>query len=95
MTFWQPDGSTIVHAIWNGATDVARWDVLDASSDQDDYSGDQDSRNRHDWRRVASLDWNGLDTTIPVARYLAFVRVVARNQAGREIGRSEITAVVP
>ena len=91
----QPDGSTMVHAIWNGATDVARWDVLNASSDQDDRSGDQDSRNRHDWRSVASLDWNGLDTTIPVARYLAFVRVVARNQAGREIGRSEITAVVP
>jgi len=26
----EADGSTMVHAIWNGATDVFRWDVLDA-----------------------------------------------------------------
>jgi hypothetical protein len=94
----QADGSTIVHAIWNGATDVFRWDVLDASGEEG--NGDRDYAERgsgdHDeGRRIASVSWNGLDTIIPVNRYLTSVRVVARDRAGREIGRSDTTAVSP
>ena len=84
----EADGSTIVHAIWNGATDVFRWDVLDAS-EGGSSRGDDESR------RIASVTWNGLDTIIPVDKYLTSVRVVARDRAGREIGRSDTIAVSP
>jgi hypothetical protein len=72
-------GDTVVHAIWNGATEVARWDVVDASG-----SG---------FVGVASAQWNGLDTTIEVGEFLQHVVVVARNRAGQEIGRSVVTPV--
>src|SRR5262249_42406232 len=38
-----PEGTTIIHAIWNGATEVASWDVLDgsAASADDDDDGDE------------------------------------------------------
>jgi arylsulfotransferase ASST len=75
------DGDTIVHAIWNGATEVARWDVVEA--------GDRDSR------RVATASWNGLDTTIQVNEFVPSVAVVARDRAGREIGRSAAVEVTP
>jgi len=84
----EADGSTIVHAIWNGATDVFRWDVLDASEGGS-------SRGHDESRRIASVTWNGLDTIIPVDKYLTSVRVVARDRAGREIGRSDTIAVSP
>ena len=78
------DGDTVVHAIWNGATEVARWDVVaGAGEDRDD---------RH---RVASTPWNGLDTSIQVGEFLQSVVVVARDRAGRELGRSAVTAVTP
>jgi hypothetical protein len=70
------DGSTTVHAIWNGATGVRRW-VVEAGDDARKLS------------RVAVADWNGLDTTIAVARIATYVRVVAEDEAGRVLGRSE------
>ena len=73
------DGDTVVHAIWNGATEVARWDVVDASGSAS--------------VGVASAQWNGLDTTIEVGEPLQHVVVVARNRAGQEIGRSVVTPV--
>jgi hypothetical protein len=73
------DGDTVVHAVWNGATEVARWDVLEPSG--------------HGLRPVGSAEWNGLDTTIAVGEYLGAVVVVAKDRAGREIGRSAVTAV--
>jgi hypothetical protein len=94
----EADRSTIVHAIWNGATDVFSWDVLDASGeegDRDGHDGERDNRDHDDRRRIASVTWNGLDTIIPVSKYLTSVRVVARERAGREIGRSDITVVSP
>lgn len=88
------DGNTQVHAIWNGATDVARWDVVAVSSD-----GDRDDRdgswNSDDRRRVASADWNGLDTAIDVSEPLGRVAVVARSRDGRVIGRSAPVEVTP
>jgi hypothetical protein len=75
------DGDTVVHAIWNGATEVARWDVVNAS--------------RPGLAGVASAPWSGLDTTIPVGEFLQNVVVVARDRTGREIGRSVVTPVTP
>lgn len=80
------DGNTVVDAVWNGATEVARWDV-EASRDGD---GDRDDRHV-----VASADWNGLDTTIPVDRFLRSIVVVARDRSGRAIGRSAVATVTP
>jgi|HubBroStandDraft_1064217.scaffolds.fasta_scaffold00177_3 hypothetical protein len=76
------DGDTVVHAIWNGATEVARWDIVDASIPAP-----------RGW--VASVAWNGLDTALQVDALLDAVVVVARDRSGREIGRSEVTPVNP
>jgi hypothetical protein len=84
----QSDGSTIVHATWNGATEVARWDVLSSSGQGRASNGEGNDR-----QPVASAAWNGLDTTITVTGSLTSVRVIARDSAGREIGRSPVTAV--
>jgi hypothetical protein len=67
------DGGVVVHAVWNGATEVARWDVVEPSRERDDR------------RRVASSPWNGLDTTIAVDEAVQSVVVVARDHAGQEI----------
>jgi hypothetical protein len=80
------DGSTVVHAIWNGATEVAQWDVLEAST-----HGDGDRYDRH--RAVASAQWNGLNTAIQIDEPLRSIVVVARDREGRVIGRSAVTAV--
>ena len=79
------DGDTVVHAVWNGATEVARWDVVAPAGGED----------RGDGRRVASAPWNGLDTGIQVGEFLQSVVVVARDRAGREVGRSAATPVAP
>jgi len=78
-------GGTLVHAIWNGATRVARWDVLDASAG----TGDDDRR------PVASAAWNGLDTAITTGPSLQSVVVVARDREGRRIGQSAVTVASP
>jgi hypothetical protein len=91
------DSSTIVHAIWNGATDAFSWDVLGASgeeSNRDEHDRER-SRDHDDRRRITSVTWNGLDTIIPVSKCLTSVQVVARDRAGREIGRSDVTPVSP
>jgi len=72
-------GDTQVHAIWNGATEVVEWDVLDGGG--------------HHAREVQSAAWNGLDTPIAIGEYLRSVVVVARDRHGREIGRSAVTPV--
>jgi len=92
------DGSTIVHAIWNGATDALSWDVLDASGEEgnrDGHDRERSNRDHNDRRRIASATWNGLDTIIPVSKWLTSVQVVAIDRAGREIGRSDVAAVSP
>jgi hypothetical protein len=69
-----PDGTTTVHAVWNGATDVARWIVIGG-------------RHRFLWP-VGVADWNGLDTSIPLGLEVNEVAVVAQDRAGRLIARS-------
>ena len=76
------EGNTVVHAVWNGATEVASWEVVEAGRGED--------RGRH---AVASAQWQGLDTEIDVDLYLSSVLVVAKDRWGREIGRSEAVGV--
>jgi hypothetical protein len=65
-----------VDAIWNGATEVDRWVVLAGS---------------HRWglRAVGSARWNGLDTTIDAHTRSPYVEVIALDDRGRPIGRSQ------
>ena len=87
----QGNGSAIVHAIWNGATQVVTWEVLDASCGQDRrgrfFGGGQ--------KQVATTSWNGLDTTITVPNSPKSIIVVAEDLFGRELGRSAVIAVGP
>jgi hypothetical protein len=74
------DGTTTVHALWNGATDVARWVVVGGA-------------HPHRLRRLGAGAWNGLDTTITVPDDgSAQLAVVAEDAAGRTIERSPIIA---
>jgi hypothetical protein len=70
------DGTLTVHAIWNGATEVANWTVLGGATPSTLLP-------------LTTVAWNGLDTTAVVAANLGYVQVVARNAAGAEIGTSE------
>jgi hypothetical protein len=74
------DGTPRVHAIWNGATEVARWYVI----------GGADSRRL--WP-LASGAWDGLDTAIAIGGAPNYVAVVAQDARGRIIGRSEPIAL--
>ena len=65
------DGTTTVHAIWNGATDVARWIVVGGP-------------HRHALRRLGTAAWNGLDTAITLTGAADHVAVIAEDDAGRE-----------
>ncbi len=88
-----PDGDTVIHAIWNGATEVARWDVLDASDGDEAVAGEHerhDHGHHHERNVVASAKWNGLDTTIQVDDFIPSVVVVARDREGHELGRSVV-----
>jgi hypothetical protein len=73
------DGSIAVHAIWNGATEVASWDVLGGAA-----AGSLGP--------VGSAAWSGLDTMITVPGPVNNIQVVARNSAGSAIGTSAAVA---
>ncbi|HEX7084026.1 MAG TPA: arylsulfotransferase family protein [Gaiellaceae bacterium] len=64
-----------VYASWNGATGVARWEVL----------GGRDAAHLH---RLASVPWNGLETAIGVGGSPGVVRVRALDAAGRVLATS-------
>ena len=71
------------HAIWNGATDVATWQLLGGDSDDAPTV-------------VASVPWDGLDTVIALDathRPGGTYRVRALDAAGRVIGESPATHV--
>jgi hypothetical protein len=67
---------TTVHAIWNGATAVARWRIL---------AGRTATR----LRPVRTVAWNGLDTAIEIAGVPKEVQVVALGGAGSVIAKSK------
>jgi hypothetical protein len=69
-----------VQAIWNGATEVARWEVL--------------AGNRpHSLRSVGTSAWNGLDTELSAHTDAPWVEVVALDDRGDAIGRSHAVQV--
>lgn len=74
------DGSVTVHAIWNGATDIARWFVVAG-------------RDRSALSPAGSAAWNGLDTSIALRTEARHVAVVAQDIEGRVVGRSLPVAV--
>ena len=74
-----------VHAIWNGATEVARWDVVTPAGD-----GDRDDR-----RRVASASGTGSTPAFRSANSSSPWSSSRENRAGRELGRSAVTSVTP
>jgi hypothetical protein len=69
-------GNTTVHAVWNGATDVARWRVL---------AGPRSSK----LVPVRTVPWNGLDTTVKIAGKPKEVEVVALDASGNVIAASK------
>jgi hypothetical protein len=73
------EGGTTVHAVWNGATGVARWRLLLGASEAG-------------LRPVGEVLWNGLDTAIPVPApqhgEMRHVKVEALDTDGRVMGRS-------
>ncbi len=76
------ESSTTVHAIWNGATEVARWEILGGPS-------------KGSLRHVGSVEWNGLDTVTTISGTPAYVQVVAEDRYHGELGRSEVIASGP
>jgi hypothetical protein len=68
--------TTTVHAIWNGATAVARWRILAG-------------RSATKLVPVRTAAWNGLDTTVKITRHPKVVEVVALDQGGSVIATSK------
>ncbi|WP_329088454.1 arylsulfotransferase family protein [Actinomadura citrea] len=69
-----------VHAVWNGATGVARWRLY-AGRDQDALEA------------VGTVEWDGLDTSAPLPDDVRFMRVEALDTGGRPLGASPVTAL--
>ncbi len=73
-------GPVVVFASWNGAGNIARWDVL-TGPDPDHLTV------------AGSADWRNLETEIPVASANGKVQVVAVGEDGQELGRSALVPV--
>ena len=76
-TAWtNKNGTTTVHAVWNGATEVAAWRVLAGAR-------------ARVLKPVRTGPWNGLDTALKIRGVPHEVEVVALDAQGQSIGRSE------
>jgi len=75
-----PGGSVTAFASWNGATEVATWDVLAGPS-------------AGALKLAGSVPRSGFETSIPVKGPAQWVRVVARNAHGAVLGSSPIVNV--
>jgi hypothetical protein len=75
-----PDGTMTVDAIWNGATEVARWRVLAGPA-------------MATLSLVATVDWNGSDTTTMLLTTARYVEVQALDAGGTSVGTSPAVAV--
>lgn len=71
----QTSGQTTVHAVWNGATEVAHWRLLTGSSSST-LTASQ------------TVTWNGLDTAIPTTDQTGWYEVQALDASGNVIGSS-------
>ncbi len=75
LGYLNADGTTAVHAVWNGATEVASWQILAG-----DGAGNLSV--------VTTVPWNGLDTEAAVPGSPAEVQVIALDATGTAIGTS-------
>ncbi|MGH3322602.1 MAG: arylsulfotransferase family protein, partial [Streptosporangiaceae bacterium] len=75
-----PDGGVSVSASWNGATDVATWQIL-AGPAPDEL------------RPVRTVPWDGLETTLTMPREAAYVAARALGASGKKLGVSSPTQV--
>ena len=66
---------TVVDASWNGATDVASWQIL-AGPDPGAL------------KPIASIAWDGLDTTVPLRTRANWVAIAAEDAGGHTVGSS-------
>jgi hypothetical protein len=71
------DGTTTLHAIWNGATQVATWNVMGGTSSTSPT-------------QVGSAPWNGLDTAITLTTGASNLQVVAVDSVGNTLGQSPV-----
>lgn len=76
------DGTTTVHAIWNGATEVATWNILGGASADSLVP-------------MGSMPWNGLDTSAVVQGSANYVQVVGVSASGATLGTSASTSATP
>jgi hypothetical protein len=74
---------TIVYASWNGATEVAKWNVY-----KTDAAG-------HNPELVASTDRKGFETPLVYGGYASHVFVEARDRNDTVLGKSNIVASIP
>jgi outer membrane protein assembly factor BamB len=72
-----PAGGFVIRVSWNGATEVARWEVLGGPS-------------VNKMSVVGSQVWGGFETAIVINSLGPSFQVVALDANGRELGRSEI-----
>jgi hypothetical protein len=79
---YNSDGTTTVHAIWNGATGVASWSVMAGES-----SGSLSP--------AGSGPWNGLDTPVVVPGQMNYFQVVALDSSGVALGSSGTLGAAP
>jgi hypothetical protein len=66
-----------LYVSWNGATDVATWQVL-AGPDPDQLEP------------VGTSPWHGFETTLPVRTSEPYVAVRARSASGRVLGTTKV-----
>ncbi len=74
------NGGVTVYASWNGAGNIARWEVL---------TGPGPER----LSLVAGSAWLNLETAIPVSQTDRRVQAVAYDESGNELGRSDLIPV--
>lgn len=74
------DGQLRLYMSWNGATEIARWDVLGG-------------RSPATMRRLTTVGRTGFETVATVHSHPAYVAALARDRHGKALGRSETLTV--
>ncbi|MDP8949461.1 MAG: arylsulfotransferase family protein, partial [Actinomycetota bacterium] len=75
----EPEGKVTLYASWNGATEVATWEVLAGP-------------NLDELEVVASVPRKGFESAITLETTEAYVGVRAKNSSGRVLGTSKAVA---
>jgi len=70
-------GGSVVYVSWNGATEVATWEVSAGKS-------------KTSLAIIGSQEWTGFETAIALNTFGPYFRVNALDQHGKSLGLSEI-----